>query len=79
MQVARSKIALDVLSDPQQFLQPGHVIAQRYRIKRALGRGGMGSVYLAEDLVLGESEIAIKVLQSTGRNDPASVNRFLRS
>ena len=78
MQVARSKIALDVLSDPQQFLEPGHVIAQRYRIKRALGRGGMGSVYLAEDLVLGESEIAIKVLQSTGRNDPASVNRFLR-
>jgi serine/threonine protein kinase len=78
MQVARVKKLSDVLSDPQQFLQPGHVIAQRYRIKRALGRGGMGSVYLAEDLVLGENEVAIKVLQSTGRSDPASVNRFLR-
>jgi serine/threonine protein kinase len=42
---------------------PGSTIAGRYKILRSLGQGGMASVYLAEDLVLGKAEVAIKVLK----------------
>ena len=37
----------------------------QYRIVRLLGRGGMGSVYLARDLTL-EREVAIKVIRTEG-------------
>jgi len=78
MQVTRPKQFLDNSGDSLQFLEPGHVIASRYRVKRPLGRGGMGSVYLAEDLVLGVGEIAVKVLRRGGVEEHAAVNRFLR-
>jgi tetratricopeptide (TPR) repeat protein len=45
-------------------LQPD-VILGKYRIQRQLGRGGMGTVFLAHDETL-RRPTAIKVLQSTG-------------
>ncbi len=58
----------------------GRVIAGRYRIIRSLGQGGMASVYLAEDLVLGKSEVAIKILKSRVNDHRQSeiVERFIR-
>jgi serine/threonine protein kinase len=44
-----------------QPLAPGIVIAERYRLERKLGAGGMGSVWLANDLSLG-STCAIKLV-----------------
>ncbi len=57
-------------------MQPGAVLADRYRVVRLLGRGGMGSVYLAEDPVL-EREVAVKVL-NTSDVDVQVQERFRR-
>jgi serine/threonine-protein kinase len=58
--------------------EPGQVIAQRYRIQRLLGKGGMGAVYLADDEVLGEL-VALKVISSAfAADEQAMIARFRR-
>jgi len=59
-------------------LEPGQVIAQRYRVQRLLGKGGMGAVYLADDEVLGEL-VALKIISSAFSADEVAMTaRFRR-
>lgn len=44
---------------------PGTILAGRYQVRRELGRGGMGIVYLCRDLVLDE-RVALKLLDRPG-------------
>jgi serine/threonine protein kinase len=53
------------------------VVADRYRILRKLGEGGMGSVYLAEHVVI-EKKFALKVLAPELARRPDLVARFLQ-
>lgn len=55
----------------------GHLLNERYRIKRRIGGGGMANVYLGYDLIL-QRDVAIKVLRMEFVNDPEFVERFDR-
>jgi len=48
----------------------------KYEIRRQLGAGGMGAVYLAFDPLI-EREVALKVLKPDLGNSPAALQRFL--
>jgi len=53
---------------------PGTLVAGRYRIIALLGRGGMGEVYRADDLSLGQ-EVALKFLAES-TTDEKTLERF---
>ena len=55
----------------------GVTVAGRYRIKREIGRGGMGIVYLAFDKTL-EREIALKVIPYELCQDPRAIQNLKR-
>jgi len=54
---------------------PGTVLEGRYRIVALAGRGGMGEVYRADDLKLGQT-VAIKFLPESLSRDAGALQRF---
>ena len=57
-------------------LPMGAVLADRYKVMKELGAGGMGRVYMAEDQKLGIT-VAVKVLRDILKQDPGSVKRLV--
>ena len=61
--------------DPD-LLQPGDMLAARYRVIRGVGKGGFGAVVLVEDTVVGE-EIILKFLNRDVALDESMIKRFV--
>ena len=55
----------------------GQIIADRYRVTKKLGEGGMGTVYLAEHVKMGRKS-AIKVMNPGMVSDADAISRFNR-
>jgi serine/threonine protein kinase len=68
----RTRAAVRELFDALKTAVEGH-----YRVTDMLGRGGMGAVFLAEDLRLGRT-VAVKVLRPDLASETAFVGRFER-
>jgi uncharacterized protein len=58
-------------------LAPGTIVRDCYRIERTIGKGGMGTVYLAEHTLMREPR-ALKFLSSALASNPTFVQRFLQ-
>jgi len=72
--VARASLAQQVTSHSNLV---GHVLADRYRLLKLIGEGGMGSVYQAEHITIGR-KLAVKVLAQEYCDSPEVVARFLQ-
>ena len=53
----------------------GKMVRARYRVLKKLGEGGMGSVYLAEQIAINRN-VALKILHPDYARDPEFVRRF---
>jgi serine/threonine-protein kinase len=64
---------------PAQSIDPyvGHTIADRYKVLKKLGEGGMGVVYLAEHVFI-EKKVALKVLSEDFARKADLVARFMQ-
>ncbi|MCK6588962.1 MAG: protein kinase, partial [Polyangiaceae bacterium] len=60
---------------PEEYA-PGHIIAGKFRLTRLIGRGGMGAVWLAQNMTL-DIDVAVKLIRRD-KAAPAAAMRLLQ-
>jgi serine/threonine protein kinase len=65
--------------NPGQELTEGHILDGRYRVKKVLGVGGMGRVYLSNDTRLANRPVAVKeMILGDGIAEKKAIEDFTR-
>jgi len=77
MSQKRKRAKPDASGDNKRALVAGQRVFDRYYLKRTLGQGGMGAVWLAHDRVL-EQSVALKFLAEELFHDHHEVERLKR-
>lgn len=77
--IASANQPAEVLADTVKAVDPliGHVIDSKYRLIEQIGKGGMGVVYRAERVLVGD-EVALKILRGEFVAEEETVERFRR-
>jgi serine/threonine protein kinase/Tfp pilus assembly protein PilF len=68
-------VPTQTIEAPKEELTTGSTFAGRYQIIEELGKGGMGRVYKAQDIVLKE-KVALKLIKPEISSDKKTVERF---
>jgi Protein kinase domain len=66
---------MSAYAHPRERFPPGMLLASRYRIVSRVGKGGMGEVFRADDLLLGQP-VALKFLPDSARGNANLLKRF---
>ncbi len=67
---------MDATTAKEHAVKPGEVVDGRYRVIKAIGEGGMGTVFLAEHTLI-KRRVAVKVLHPELASDANVVERFM--
>jgi serine/threonine protein kinase len=65
---------IKVNKSPSASPENQELLANRYQLKKLIGQGGMGEVFLAYDVLLGGTQVAIKFLSQTVANPQIEAN-----